>query len=74
MFLLHYKQMGGNRRNQQLPINVLRRGPITYFSINYSQHKSFYNFFQEQIFDDFLDAVYSRFISNGEYKIQGMLK
>ena len=49
MFLLHYDQMGGNRWNQQLPINVLRRGPITYFSINYNQHKSFYNFFQEQI-------------------------
>ena len=70
-FLLHYNQMGGNRRNQQLPKNVLRRGPITYFSINYNQHKSFYNFFQEQIVDDFLDVVYSRFVSDGEYNIQG---
>ena len=74
MFLLHYNQMGGNRRNQQLPINALRRGPTTYFSMNYNQHKSFYKFFQEQIVDDFLEAVYSRFVSDGEYKIRGMLK
>ena len=74
MLLLHYNQMGGNRRNQKLPINVLRRGPITYFSINYNQHKSFYNFFQEQVVDDFLDAVYSRFLSDDEYKIQGYAK
>ena len=45
--------------------------PITYFSINYNQHKSFFNFFQEKIVDDFLDAVYRRFFSDGEYKIQG---
>ena len=52
MFLLHYNQMGGNRRNQQLPINILKRGSIKYFSINYNQHRNFYNFFQEQIADD----------------------
>ena len=52
MFLLHYNQMGGNRRNQQLPINILKRGSVKYFSINYNQHRNFYNFFQEQIADD----------------------
>ena len=69
MFLLHYNQMGGKRRNQQLPINILKRGSIKYFSINYNQHINFY--FQEQIADDFLDSVYGRFVSSDtEYKIQ----
>ena len=69
--LLHYNQMGGNMRNQQLPINILRRGAIKYFSINYNQHKNFYNFFQEQIVDDFLNSVYKRLDTNDQYKIQG---
>ena len=69
MFLLHYNQMGGKRRNQQLPINILKRGSIKYFSINYNQHINFY--FQEQIADDFLDSVHGRFVSSDtEYKIQ----
>ena len=70
MFLLHYNQMGGNGGNQ-LPINILRRGAIKYFSINYNQHKNFYNFFQEKIVDDFLNSVYTRFNPDDEYKIQG---
>ena len=57
MFLFHYNQTGGSRLNQQLPINVLKRGPIKYFSVNDNQHKNFYNFFQESILDDFLEAV-----------------
>ena len=71
MFLLHYNQTGGNRRNQQLPINVLKRGPIKYFSINFNWYKDFYDFFQERIEDDFFDAVYNRFVSNGQYKVEG---
>ena len=57
MFLLHYNQMGGNRRNQQLPINILQRGPLKYFSIDYNQQKNFYDFFQEQIVEYFIDSV-----------------
>ena len=71
MFLFHYSQMGGSRTNQQLPINIFKRGPIKYFSINYNQHKNFYNFLGEQIVDDFLDSVHSRFVSDGEYKLRG---
>ena len=53
MFLFHYgkhQQLGGNRdpRNSTLPINVLKRGPITYYSINFNQHKNFYDFFSSQ--------------------------
>ena len=68
MFLVHYNRMGGSRRNQQLPINILRRGAIIYFSISYNQHK---NFFQQQIVDDFLDSVYTRFNPDDQYMIQG---
>ena len=63
--------MRGNRWNQQLPVNILRRGPIKYFRISYNQHKNFYNFFVEQIVDDFLNSVYAGFEPNGQYKIQG---
>ena len=43
IFLFHYgkhKQTGGNRtqRTSILPISVLNRGPITHFSINFTQH------------------------------------
>ena len=71
MFLFYYSQAGGSRLNQQLPINVLRRGSIKYFSINYNQHKNFYNIFQESVVDDFLEAVYARFTPDDEYEIQG---
>ena len=57
--------------NQQLPINVFKRGPIKYFSINFNQHEKFYNFYEESIVDDFIDSVYARFVPAGEIKIQG---
>ena len=62
MFLFHYgkhKQIGGNcaQRTSTLLINILNRGPITYFSINFSQHKNFYDFFSSGIVDAFLESV-----------------
>ena len=74
MFLFHYNQMSGNRGNGQLPTNILRRGPINYFTISYDQHKNYYNFFEEQIVDDFLDSVYARFDPDDQYKIQGYVE
>ena len=53
MFPFHYEQMGGSRQNFQRPINVLKRGPITYYSITYEQHKTFYGFFGDGIVEDF---------------------
>ena len=67
--LLHYNQVG-RRRNQQLPINVLRRGPIFYYSINFDQHKNFYDFYDEKIVDDFLNSVYERFVSGKNFHVQ----
>lgn len=71
MFLFRYGQMGGNRGNGQLPTNILKRGPITYYTISYDQHKNFYDFFSEQIVSDFLSSVCNRFNPNGVHKIQG---
>ena len=69
-FLLHYNQVGG-RRNQQLPMSVLRHDWIFYYLINFHKHKSFYDFYNEKIVDDFLNSIYERFVSGGYYKIQG---
>ena len=71
MFLFHYKQMIGNKGNQQLPVNILRKDPIKYFTITFNQHKNFYNFFEKQIVDNFLKSVYERFEPNDQYKIHG---
>ena len=35
MFLVHYNQKGGAIANIDLPLNVLKRGSITYYSINF---------------------------------------
>lgn len=72
-FLLHYQQTGG-RGNQQLPLNVLRRCPITYFSINYHQHKDFHHFFDEGTVDSFSNSVYERFASGKDFKMQGYVE
>ena len=76
MFLFHYgkhQQMGGNRgpRTSALPINVLKRGPITYYSINFNQHKRFSDFFTSGIVDAFLESLYEIYSPNKENKFQG---
>ena len=76
MFLFHYrkhKQIGRNRshRTSTLPINVLNRGPITHYSINFLQHKNFYDFFSSGIVDAFLESVYEIYRPLKENKIQG---
>ena len=71
MFLLHHGQMGGKRGNGQLPVNILKRGPITYYTITYEQHINFYDFFSDRIVEDFLNSVYSRYDPDKEDKIQG---
>ena len=70
MFLFHYGQMGGSRGACQLPPNVLKRGPITYYTIIYEQHRNFYDFFSDQIVEDYLNSVYSRYNPDKENKIQ----
>ena len=75
MFLFHYgeRQMGGRRPGlSALPQNVLTRGPLTYYSINFEQHKNFYDFFNNSSADVFLYSVYETFRpSSTEKKFQG---
>ena len=74
MFLFHYgeRQMGGRRPElSTLPLNVLKRGRITYYSINFEQHKNFYDFFNSSMIDVFLDSIYEIFRPNTEKKFQG---
>ena len=76
MFFFHYgkhQQMGGNRgpRTSSLPINVLKRGPITYYSINFNQHQKFYDFFSSGIVDAFLESAYEIYRPTKENKFQG---
>ena len=74
MFLFHYgkhRQKGGNRGTSTLPINVLKRGPITYYSINFDQHQNFYDFFSSGVVDAFLESVYKTYRPTKENKFQG---
>ena len=74
MFLFHYgkhRQIGGNRGTSTLPINVLKRGPITYYSINFDQHQNFYDFFSSGVVDAFLESVYETYHPTKENKFQG---
>lgn len=73
MFLLHYYQVGGMRLNQ-LPINIIHHPPIKCFIITFEQHKYFYNFYEESIVDDFLNAVNEKFMPDNEYKISGYVE
>ena len=72
MFLVHYNQKGGPKANADLPLNVLQRGPITYYSINFNQHKNFYDFYNGDMVDDFLGVVYRTFkpLKNIDHKFQ----
>ena len=77
MFLFYYgkhRQIGGNRaqRTSALWINILNRGPITHYPINFTQHKNFYDFFSSGIVDAFLDSVYEIYRPSKENKIQGV--
>ena len=53
-----------------LPINILRRGKILYYSITFDQHKKFYEFFSTDVVDSFLNSVYQVYLPDKENKIQ----
>ena len=73
MFLVHYSQEGGSAKSDaDLPLNVLKRGPITHFSINFDQHKNVYDFYSGDMADEFLGVVERKFkpLKNIEHKFQ----
>ena len=64
MFLYHYRQqIGGGKglRASDLPLNILKRGSITYYSVNFDQYKNFYDFYSSDMVDVFLDSVHQVF-------------
>ena len=74
IFYFIENQQTGGTINQQGPVNVLRRGPLIYYSINYDQYKNFYDFYDEgKIVDRFFNSVKDLFASgkSKKYKIQG---
>ena len=75
MFLYHYnqQQMGGARQTaNDVSLNILKRGQITYYSVNFDQHKDCYDFHSTDKVDIFLDVVYRAFDSqNMTYKFPG---
>ena len=73
MFLFHYgtKQQIGGARISDLPLNIVKRGPITYYSINFNQHKTFYDFFSSDLVETFLNSVYQVFQPKKQCKFQG---
>ena len=72
MFLFHYNQIGSARQiANDLPLNISKRGQITYYSVNFDQHKDYYDFYSTDMVDIFLDVVYRSFDSqNLTYKFQ----
>ena len=70
-FLFNYQQTGG-AMNQQLLVNIFRRGLITYYSVNFQQHERFYDLYKEKIADLFFNSVKELFVSNRntEFKMQ----
>ena len=73
MFLFHYNQIGSARQiANDLPLNISKRGQITYYSVNFDQHKDYYYFHSTDMVDIFLDVVYHAFESqNLICKLQG---
>ena len=68
-FFFHNQQKGGSR-NQHFPLNVLKRDPITYFSISFQQHKDFCDFHDEKIVDQIFDSIFERFVARGDFKMK----
>ena len=66
-----------NRVAVPLPVNILKRGPLIYYSINFYQLKKFYDFFDEKIVDSFFNPVKELFVptaNNKKLKVQDYFK
>ena len=61
---------------QRALLNILRRGKIVEFSINFEQHRDHYNFFDDDIVPRFLDVVHKNFVPepNTKYKFHGFFE
>lgn len=70
---MHHGQVGG--ANDQLPINILKRSITTYYSINFSLHKNFYNLYDaKKTVDDFALPFERVFAPGKKVKSQGLMQ
>ena len=74
MLLYRYGQQVGGSKAKDLPLNILKRGPITYHTINFDQHKKYCDFFSTDMIDVFLDSVYNAFKPKHVCKFQGYVE
>ena len=65
-FIYHYHQVGGRAVSEQLPVNILKLGPIKQYTINFDQQEKFYDFFDAVVVDVFLKSVRDRFSPDGD--------
>ena len=71
-FLKHYVQSGGSNN---FPWNILKRSIITYYSINFSLHKNYYDFYNaEKTVNDFSFSVEKKFAVSGKVALQGPME
>ena len=70
-FLVHREQTGGSF--DRLALNILKRRVITYYSLNYSQHKNCYDFFDETV-RDFLATFERCFVPTKKAMDQGYME
>ena len=71
--MVHREQFGG--ANNHLPINILKRSTITYYSINFSLHKNFYNFYDaKKTVDDFALSFERVFVRDKKVKTHGSIE
>ena len=70
-FLVHRERQVRGSLNQQLPLNILKRGLTTYYFINYFQHKNYYDFFDaEKVVEKFWGAFERSFVSDKKVRMQ----
>lgn len=73
IFFIHREQTGGS--SSWLSLNVLKRRLITYYSINYSQHKNVYDLFNAgKTVRDFLAALERSFFLTKKVRGQGYME
>ena len=65
MSLFHHGQLGGARKDRGAPLNLLKKGYITYYSVDFRQHNAHYDFYSSDMVDVFLDAVHRTFTPHG---------
>ena len=55
-------------------MNISKRSLITYYLINYSLHKNYYDFYNaNETVNDFIFSVENKFVSNGKVNVQGSM-